>query len=99
MKAIVSNVEELVEAAEEDQEIPKEEVASLQERYNTLEKDIDEKLKKSSNVDKVMVEVSKLKAMQANVCGDIWRKLDFLEPIGDDVEKAKVQADEIEVGI
>lgn len=97
MKSIVSNKEELLEVAEDDRESVKEEVESLQERYNELKANVSEKLAQTEKVDNVIDKVRRVKGKQANLCGDIGRKLDFLEPIGNDVEKAKVQAEEIEV--
>ena len=97
MKSIVSNHETLLEVAEEDKEGIQEEVETLQERFNALEKDVDEKLTKRSNVEKAVEEVGKLKAMQARLIDDVERKLVTFEGIGSDMEKAKVKADEIEV--
>ena len=97
LQSIVSSEEQLLEIAEMDKESIKEEVESLEERYNALKNDVDEKLKEKSKSDNVVEEVWKIKARQAKLCDDIGRKLDLMEPVGSDVEKVRLQAEEIEV--
>ena len=97
LKLILSSRDELLQTAEVDKESIKQEVESLQERYNALENDVEEGLKENSRFDKAIAEVAKIKAMQSKLCGDVGRKLDLMESIGDNVEKVKAHVEEIEV--
>ena len=96
-KSIVSSKEELVENAETDEESIIEELESIQERYDALEKNVEDTLKEHSDVNKAIVEVAKVKSMHAKLCNDIGRKLDSMELMPNEFENIKEKAEEIEV--
>ena len=97
MDSLASSHLELVDKAEDDTEEVKEEVQSVTDRFENLKKDVDEKLKKKLPVVELVEGIRAIQAKQANLCGDVGRVLDFMEPVGDDLEKAKVQAEQIQV--
>ena len=97
LESVMASQEELISVAEDDTNEVREEVASIKERFDKLKEDVDEKLKKTSVVDEVVDKISEIQAKQRTFCGDAGRMLDFMAPIGNDIEKAKVQAEEIEV--
>lgn len=96
---MIASQEELISVAEDDTNEVKEEVSSIKERFDKLKEDVDEKLKKNSVVDEVVDKISEIQARQATFCRDTGRMLDFMAPIGNDIEKAKVQAEELEVSV
>ena len=85
--------------AERDGSDVADEVTAVKERYDKLKKTVDEKLNKGLKVNEAFDEVRKIQAKQAKVCGDVGRVLDYMEPVGNDREKAEAQEETINVRI